>query len=150
MVTINSSWLNMLRAMGICALLLMYGPCLQAAGDDAIAGTWLTENRDSKVAIERTGNTFSGKIVWLQTPEPDGKPLVDAKNANAALRMRPIMGLEILSQFAPSAGGLWTGGTIYSPRNGRSYPAQLSIAPDGRLDIRVKDGVFSKHLYWTR
>jgi hypothetical protein len=36
------------------------------------------------------------------------------------------------------------------PRNGRSYPAQLSIRVDGKLDIRVKDGVFSKHLYWTR
>ena len=150
MVKTNSFWLNVLGAMSICAVLLTYGTCLQAAGDDAIVGTWLTENRDSKVAIERTGNTFSGKIVWLQTPEPNGKPLVDAKNATAALRTRPIMGLEILSQFAPSTGGVWTGGTVYSPRNGRSYPAQLSITVDGKLDIRVKDGVFSKHLYWTR
>lgn len=150
MVTMKSTLLNMLRAMSICAVLFGHVQSVQAAGDDAIAGTWLTENRDSKVAIERTGNTFSGKIVWLQTPEPNGKPLMDAKNVDAALRTRPIMGLEILSQFAPSAGGMWTGGTIYSPRNGRSYPAQLSITADGKLDIRVKDGVFSKHLYWTR
>ncbi len=129
---------------------MMYAPLLQAAGEDAIAGTWLTENRDSKVRIERSGNAYSGKIVWLQEPEPNGKPLLDAKNSNTALRTRPILGLEILSSFTPAADGSWQGGTIYSPRNGRSYSAQMSITPDGKLDIRVKDGILSKHLYWTR
>jgi uncharacterized protein (DUF2147 family) len=45
---------------------------------------------------------------------------------------------------------MWSGGTVYSPRRGRSYPAEITLAKDGRLDVKVKDGILSKHLYWTR
>ena len=60
------------------------------------------------------------------------------------------MGLEVLSGFTYASNGVWSGGTAYAPRKGRSYPAELSVTRDGRLDIKVKDGIFSKHLYWTR
>ena len=88
--------------------------------------------------------------MWLKEPDREGKPVHDANNSNASLRDRPIMGVEILSGFTYAASGVWSGGTVYSPRKGRSYPAELSLAKDGRLDIKVKDGIFSKHLYWTR
>ena len=120
------------------------------AGPDAIVGTWLTDGGESKVEIERGGTQYSGKIVWLKEPERDGRPLRDANNTNAALRDRPLLGLEIVAGFSYASNAVWTGGSVYSPRKGRSYPAELSLAPDGRLDIKVKDGIFSKHLYWSR
>lgn len=138
-------------AVGACAMtLLLPAPVRPDAAQDAIAGTWLTEGADSKVQISRSGASYGGKIVWLKEPEREGKPVHDANNSDASLRDRPIMGLEILSGFTYGSGGVWSGGTVYSPRKGRSYPAELSVAKDGRLDIKVKDGIFSKHLYWTR
>lgn len=135
----------------VCCLALLLPALARAdAAQDAIAGSWLTDGGDSKVEIARSGSSYAGKIVWLKEPERDGKPVHDANNSNAALRDRPIMGMDILSGFTYGSSGVWSGGTIYSPRKGRSYPAELSIGKDGRLDIKVKDGIFSKHVYWTR
>lgn len=130
--------------------LLLPAAARAADAQDAIVGTWLSDGGDSRVEITRSGPKFIGKIVWLQEPERDGKPVRDANNSDAVLRDRPIMGLEILSGFTYASNGVWSGGTAYAPRKGHSYPAELSVTRDGRLDIKVKDGMFTKHLYWTR
>ena len=134
------------------SLLALVAPGLAAAADsqESIVGTWLTDDGDSKVEIVRSDSKYVGKVVWLKHPERDGKPVRDRHNTDAALRDRPIMGLEILRGFSYTPNGTWTGGTVYSPRRGRSYPAEISIDKDGRLDLKVKAGFFSKHVYWTR
>ncbi len=138
-------------AIAVCVLGLSLPAAARAAdAQDAILGTWLTDGGDSRVEIARSGSRYAGKIVWLKEPERDGKPVRDANNSDAALRDRPVMGLEVLSSFTYASNGVWSGGTAYAPRKGRSYPAELSLTRDGRLDIKVKDGIFSKHLYWTR
>lgn len=130
-------------------------PAGSAASPDAIVGTWLTDDGDSKVAIEAAkapdgGAVYNGKVVWLKAPTRDGKPLRDANNEDAALRERPIMGLEIVSGFKPDGAGGWTGGTVYSPRGGKRYPAQISLGDDGRLQIKVKAGLVSRTVAWAR
>ena len=122
----------------------------QLTPEDEIAGTWLTEERDSKVEITKSATGYAGKVVWLKNPNYQGKPATDVKNADASLRGRPIMGLEILSGFSYAGNRSWHGGTVYSPRKGRSYPGEATIDKDGRLDIKVRDGIFSKHVVWTR
>lgn len=139
-----------LRACVLCVAALLPVAGWPASPADAIAGTWLTDEGDSRVAIAATDGVYAGKVVWLKEPMRDGAPLRDANNSDAALRGRPIMGLEILSGFKPAAGGGWSGGTVYSPRGGKSYPAELSLAADGRLQIKVKAGIVGKTLYWTR
>lgn len=142
----------------LCATVLaaaVLAPSARAAtAGDAIAGVWLTEERDSKVSIavhgEGAGATLDGKIVWLAQPTSGGKPALDVQNADPALRARPIMGLAILSGFEPAAGGGWTAGSIYAPRSGKSYPAELAVGTDGRLRIRVKAGIVTKTIEWTR
>ena len=119
------------------------------AQDEAILGTWLTEASDSKIEIAKSADSYTGKVVWLKQPERNGKPAIDAKNEDAAQRSRPIMGLPILSGISAAGNGLWRG-TLYSPQKGRSYPVELSVAKDGRLDLKVKSGMLSKHVLWTR
>jgi uncharacterized protein (DUF2147 family) len=126
----------------------------RAASADAILGAWLTDDGASKVEVAAAkapdGTTvYAGKITWLKEPSRDGKPLRDANNTDVALRERPILGLQILSGFR-AAGGGWSGGTVYSPRAGKSYPAELSIDADGRLQLKVNAGLLSKTDYWTR
>jgi uncharacterized protein (DUF2147 family) len=143
----------MIRSAAIAACVLWLSlPTAARAIDaqDGILGTWLTDGGDSKVEVTRSGSRYAGRIVWLKETERDGKPVRDANNSDAALRDRPVMGLEVLSGFIYASNGVWSGGTAYAPRKGRSFPAELSVTRDGRLDIKVKDGIFSKHLYWTR
>lgn len=119
------------------------------AQDDAIAGTWLTDAADSKIEIAKNADSYTGKVVWLRQPQRNGKPAIDAKNEDPAQRSRPIMGLLVLSGISAAGDGLWRG-TLYSPQKGRSYPVELSVAKDGRLDLKVKSGMLSKHVLWTR
>jgi len=142
-----------LAAAVLCAGLLPW-PALAAASADAILGTWLTDDGASKVEVRAAkaadGSTvYDGAIVWLKDATKDGQPLHDAHNADAALRSRPLMGLRVLSGFK-AAGGGWSGGTVYAPRAGKSFPAQLSIGADGRLQLKVDAGLLSKTDYWTR
>lgn len=139
--------------LAIAALLPVAGAA--ATAPDAIVGTWLTDDGASKIEIVAAkgpdgGTVYNGRVAWLKEPVHDGKPLHDANNADAALRERPIMGLEIVSGFRPAAAGGWTGGTVYSPRSGKSFPAEMSLTADGRLQIKVKAGIVSKTVYWTR
>jgi uncharacterized protein (DUF2147 family) len=131
-------------------LVLLAASTVAAAAGDEILGTWITDGGASKVDITRGDSGYSGKIIWLREPTRDGKPVLDAKNTNPALRSRPILGLEILSGFTHAADGTWKGGTAYSPRRSRSYPAEIALTADNRLDLKVKDGILSKHTFWTR
>jgi hypothetical protein len=58
------------------------------------------------------------------------------------MRERPFLGLPILSGFR--AGGGWSCGTVYAPRAGKGYPAELSIAAHGRVLLKVNIGLLSK------
>jgi uncharacterized protein (DUF2147 family) len=141
---------------GLLATLVLL-PCaglVAAAPPDAILGTWLTDDGASKVEVTATrsadgGSVYEGKLVWLKEPLRDGQPLRDANNADPALRSRPVLGLVVLSGFRAAAGG-YSGGTVYAPRAGKAYPAELSIGADGRLELKVKAGLLTKTDYWTR
>jgi uncharacterized protein (DUF2147 family) len=148
---------KMKRLAGVLALWAVAGlPMASQAAtpQDAIVGTWLTDDGASKVDVSATkaadgSSVYGGKVTWLKEPTRDGRPLRDANNADTALRERPIVGIQILSGFKAAAGG-WSGGTVYSPRAGKSFPAELSIAPDGRLQLKVNAGILSRTDYWTR
>lgn len=126
----------------------------RSAPPEAILGSWLTDDGASKVEVAATNaadgsSVYAGKVVWLKEPLRDGQPLRDANNEDASLRGRPILGLVVLSGFK-AAGGGWSGGTVYSPRAGKAYPAELAITADGRLELKVKAGLLTKTDYWTR
>jgi uncharacterized protein (DUF2147 family) len=139
---------------GPLAVLLLWPLLLPAAPPDAILGNWLTDDGASKVEVKATksvdgSSVYDGKVVWLKEPLRDGRPLRDTNNADAAQRSRPILGLTVLSGFKAMGSG-YGGGSIYSPRAGKAYPAELAITADGRLELKVKAGLLSKTDYWTR
>ena len=139
----------------LAALALLPGTAARAAAPaDAVLGSWLTDDAASKVEVTASkaadgGTVYDGKVVWLKQPLRDGQPLLDANNADAALRSRPVLGLPVLSGFTASAGG-YSGGTVYSPRAGKAFPAELAVTADGRLELKVKAGLLTKTDYWTR
>ena len=129
------------------AALLAIGMLLSGASRSAaqsIAGVWFTEDSSSKVTITQSGNAYTGKVTWVKT---DGA--VDAKNSDASLRTRPIMGIDILTGCTGDATSA-KGCRIYAPRRGSSYDAELSLDKDGTLKVKVKAGIGGKTQTWTR
>ncbi len=133
-------------------LVTLLGVALAAAapqGPDAAIGRWKTQTRNAIVEIERCGTSICGRILTsdaLRT-NPDTR---DTKNSNAALRNRPLRGLQILSGFKASGNG-WTGGQIYNAEDGRTYSAD--VTPEGADQLKVRGCVFRplcRTQTWTR
>ena len=91
---------------------------------DRVVGFWLTDGGESQVEIFKNSNgTYDGRLVWLKEPlDENGRPKVDKENPETRLRNRPIAGLVILRNFTFDVSSReWKGGTIYDPKNGRTY-----------------------------
>lgn len=133
-------------------LLTLIGLTLAAASPqsaDAAVGRWKTETRGGIVEIQRCGASICGRILTsdLLRTNPN---LKDTKNSNAALRNRPLRGLQILSGFSAS-GNYWTGGKIYNAEDGKTYSAD--VTPTGANQLKVRGCVFKpfcKTQTWTR
>lgn len=137
---------------------------LASAGDgggDAILGLWKTEpdaHGYSYVKIERNGDRYDGRIVYLSKPRygPDeerpGEIKVDLNNPDPSLRERRVLGLEILKGFVSKGKGKWKGGTIYDPTNGKTYKCKMWL--DGKDTLKVRGfigfSLLGRNTTWTR
>lgn len=123
---------------------------LQAQSEDKIIGFWYNEDKSSRIEIFKSGETYSGKIVWLAELEkhPSSKPK-DKNNPNAKLRDREILGLVILSNLKYS-GGIWKNGSIYTPKRGVYAECTVELLTDDKLKIIVSKSGFTRTQIWTR
>lgn len=119
---------------------------------DAILGSWANENGQDHILIYKRGSKFFGKLDWIKVPNDDqGKPKTDKNNPDPALRSRPDLGLELLKDFAFDGHDVYSGGTVYDPKNGKTYSCKMTL--DGNtLKIRGYIGIslFGRSVTWTR
>ena len=125
----------------------------QAINSDDILGVWLNEDKDAHVEIYKEGDKYFGKIVWLKFPidEETGKPKVDDENPDEDLRDQPVLGLVLLEDFVFDHDE-WDSGTIYDPKNGKTYDCYMELKDDDNLKIRGYIGIslLGRTTYWTR
>ena len=116
-------------------------------------GVWLHDNKRIQVEIAPCGERLCGKLVWFRWPnDAAGLPLADVKNADPALRTRPLLGLTILRDLRRTGERTWEEGRIYNPDDGADYRALMTILADGSLRVRgyVIAPMFGKNFTWTR
>lgn len=112
---------------GLLALLLLCA----ADAPDKICGLWFSEDGGAKLQIYQKGDTYEAKIVWLKEPELNGRPKVDEKNPDPALRAKPILGLVLLHDLRKTDdANVYKGGRIYDPKNGKTYDGQITFRGD--------------------
>jgi uncharacterized protein (DUF2147 family) len=121
--------------------------------EPGLEGLWLTQDEDGKVRIERCGERFCGRLVWMAEPlDADGEPRTDAKNPDPALRDRPLQGLKILDLGAAAdRKGVHHDCRIYDAARGDRYRCKIRVEGD-RLRMRGYLGIslFGRTVYWTR
>lgn len=110
---------------------------------DRLIGVWEPSHGKARVKVERIGNKYFGKIVWLREPDDPntGQPKVDKNNPDEAMRSTPLRGYRILKDFIYSGKNEWSEGTIYDPENGSTYSCVISMKDANTLDIRGFIGV---------
>jgi uncharacterized protein (DUF2147 family) len=123
------------------------------AAADPVFGFWLVGNQRSVIEIVPCGENACGKIVWLKEPlDKAGQPKTDKLNSDEELRGRSLCGIEMINKFRRSTPGAWSDGSIYSPRDGKTYSASMELRDDGTLKLRgyVLLPLFGKSQVWTR
>ena len=110
---------------------------------DRLIGVWEPSHGKAKVKVDKIGEKYYGKIVWLKTPnDPEtGKPKVDKNNPDEKLRSTPLRGYRILKDFVYTDEDEWSEGTIYDPENGNTYSCTIKMTDENTLDIRGYIGV---------
>ncbi len=124
----------------------------QKQGEDAILGEWYNTERDARIEIYKCGEKFCGKIVWLKDPLEGGKAKTDKNNPLKEKRSREIKGLDILKDFEYQGNNSWEEGTIYDPKNGKTYSSIIKKEKDNKLEVRGYVGIslIGRTVTWTR
>lgn len=97
---------------------------------DDIVGTWLTEDQTGQIAIYKSNSKYFGKIQDGTSDEH-----FDVNNPDDARRNDPLIGLVILKDLQFDSGGEWKDGTVYDPKNGKTYKCMLELLDKNKLRI---------------
>ena len=129
---------------------LLAAPSAFAQGTEP-TGVWLTQAGDARVKISKCGGGICGVIVGLKEPidQATGKPQVDDKNPNPALKRRPMIGLPLFSGMSPSGPNKWSG-QIYNADDGGTYASSVSVTGADTLKVEGCVGALCGGENWTR
>jgi len=133
------------------AAALLAAPSAYAQGAGEPVGVWLTQAGDARVKVSKCGGGICGVIVGLKEPiDPaTGKPQVDDKNPNPALKKRPMIGLPLFSGMQPTGPGKWSG-QIYNADDGGTYASSVLVMGTDTLRVEGCVGALCGGETWTR
>ena len=116
--------------MGLSAVVtLLLSMPVYAEDRDAVFGRWASEG--SIIEISEQEGALSARVIALKDPlylegeefGPVGDARRDDLNPEEALRTRPILGVELLSEYGWED-GQWQG-RIYDPESGNTYSSKM-------------------------
>jgi uncharacterized protein (DUF2147 family) len=124
----------------------------QVSDADKIIGVWKSPDNSYMIKIDKIGNHFQGRIVWLSS-NGQSKMKLDVNNPNEQLRNLPLKGNKIIEKLSYSSSeSLWNGGTFYSFTEGKVYNCQISLHSSNQIKILkyIRNQQEGKTETWTR
>lgn len=123
----------------------MMGSSTTWAQSASPAGLWRTiddktKNERSLIRITESNGELQGVIEKI-FDQPGDDPAHLCRECRGERKDKPIIGMTILWGLKQE-GGIWAGGEILDPKNGRIYKAKVTPSADGKtLDVRGYIGV---------
>ena len=132
----------------------------QHVESDSVLGLWNNEEHDAIIEIYRCGEKYCGRVIWIKEltysinvqNRKAGEPRMDDNNPDPKLRNRPIIGLTIMKDFKYGGESSWAGGTVYDPKNGKTYRGSMTLISRNQMKLRgfVIFPLFGRTTTWTR
>ena len=149
---------NSSRGLRGAAVALLAAGALLAGGASAQdlaspVGLWKTIDDDTKqpkslVRIVEQDGALLGRVEKILTDKPDAR----CDRCTDERKDQPVQGMTILTGMKPE-GGLWDGGSILDPNNGKVYRSRMKLLEGGRkLEVRGYIGapLFGRSQTWLR
>lgn len=137
--------------LAVIILLTSIASFAQKLSADQIVGVWQCD--DYKIEIFKSGNTYSGKLLWAKDMfEANGKtPRKDSKNPSAPLRNRSRQGVIHITELVYKDGE-YINGKLYSVQDGNTYSLKGALKSANDLETRGYKGVpmMGKTFKWKR
>jgi uncharacterized protein (DUF2147 family) len=117
-------------------------------------GLWKTIDDDGKTAkslvrISEQGGTLTGSIDKLLDPKDPGDAKCDKCSDDR--KDKPVVGLQIIRGVKAEGEGVWGGGEVLDPNNGKTYRTRLKPVDGGKkLEMRGYIGPFYRTQTWIR
>ena len=114
---------------------------LEAMAEASVAGLWASDG--SIISVEVDGTDLTATVVALMEPNyledeaefgVPGSTRLDHLNPDDGLRTRPVLGIELTSEYTFD-GKRWSG-KIYDPESGNTYSSRMRVDKDGNLAMR--------------
>lgn len=137
----------MKKIISILLLFLSVSLFSQTIKADDIIGTYMTDKNEGQVQITKKGTKYYGKLAWTKTP---GK--LDTNNPDKKQQTDKLAGKEILKDFDFDGDDQWHNGTIYDPKNGKTYSCKITRDEKGNLNVRGFIGVslLGRTSFWVK
>jgi len=144
----------MYKSLATLLFLSLFAFTELAANGDDLVGIWKPSNGRSILKVEKIGNKYYGRVVWLKEPtNEDGSPRTDINNPDESLQSTPLKGYRILKDLSyDEKEKVWTGGTIYDPNNGSTYNCTIEKKDDSTIEVRgyIGAALFGRTDVWTK
>ncbi|UQV47791.1 DUF2147 domain-containing protein [Janthinobacterium lividum] len=124
-----------------------------AQAQNTPVGLWQMLDEDSKqplslVRINEVGGIQSGKLEKLLDPARQNAKCVLCTDER---KDQPMLGMTIMRNVKSSGDGIWDGGEILDPNNGKVYRVRLKPIEGGKaLEVRGYIGPFFRNQRWGR
>ena len=129
----------------ICFFAYAALPAQNKTGD--ILGTYMNPEADAIIKIYENAGKYYGKLAWIKKPES-----LDSNNPDPAKKTQKKLGLVIMNNFVFDGDDTWEKGTIYDPKNGKTYDCKITRDTKGNLDVRGFIGIslIGRTSHWTK
>ena len=141
----------MFHALSRLVIAAVLAAVASSASAADILGLW--DAGESHVEIYACGDRLCGRIAALDEPlDEEGKEKLDKNNPEPALQSRPLLGMDLIAGFVRGGKKKWEDGTIYDPRDGKTYKCVMKLQRNGSLKVRGYVGLplLGKTVVWTR
>lgn len=101
-----------------------------------IVGNYLVPSKDGAIQIYESAGKYYGKIILNK----DSTKL-DVNNPDKNKQKLRVLGSNILKDFKFDGSDTWENGTIYDPKNGKTYSSKITRNENGDLNIRGFIGI---------
>jgi uncharacterized protein (DUF2147 family) len=149
LIAAGSSWA---RLVGLCLWAALGAG--SALAQSSPAGLWKTIDDDthqekSLVRIFEVAGVFSGKVEKGLGPKPEE---TTCSKCTDARKDQPIIGMTIIQNArAGSEPGIYEGGEVLDPNQGKTYRLRLKLLEGGKkLEVRGYIGPFYRNQQWLR
>jgi uncharacterized protein (DUF2147 family) len=139
----------------VLAICLLLGSAVAWAASDTPVGTWrqiddVTGRPKSIIQITESNGKLEGKVMQVLLSDDGPHPV--CKKCEGDRKDQPVEGMVIMWGVSKDD-GVWDGGKILDPKNGKVYSVKLSLADGGqKLDVHGYIGIslLGRSQVWER